>query len=138
MTGESLPWVNFIDSQIKVNSRVSPISGRKERDDEQLSAFGERLLFAIWLAGKVLGVENAKDFAEAIGKDASQLSRWMKESPRPSWGTIKKIADSLGINAQWLDEPTREGASVPDDFPVWLAARRRREAEMRQRVSGEL
>jgi transcriptional regulator with XRE-family HTH domain len=90
------------------------------------STFGERLLFAIWLSAKTLGTDNSKQFARAIGKGAPQLSKWVNEKPRPEWPSIKKIADAVGIDPLWLDEPTREGAKEPDDFPAWLRARRKR------------
>jgi transcriptional regulator with XRE-family HTH domain len=116
---------NFIASHSNVNSRVKKVSG-SERQQKSPSQFGERLLFVIWLAGKILGVENAKQFAEAIGKGQSQLSRWVKEDPRPEWTTIKRIADSVSVDPLWLDEPSRPGAVEPADFAQWLDARRTR------------
>ncbi len=99
------------------------------------SSFGDRLLFVIWLAGKVLGVDNGKQFAAAIGKGPSQLSRWLNEDPRPNWETIKAIADSVKISAVWLDDPSRADATEPPDFAEWLRARRQRAKG--RRASGE-
>jgi transcriptional regulator with XRE-family HTH domain len=109
-------------SSIQVSQKESP------------SSFGERLGFVIWLAGKVLGVDSGKQFAQAIGKRSSQLSRWLKEDPRPEWATIKRMADAVGVSPMWLDEPTANGAVEPDDFPEWLVARRRRLADEDERA----
>lgn len=124
---------NKVVSQGKVNSGVSEKSSSDNQDDSP-STIGERLLFCTWLSAKVLGTESQREFARAIGKGGTQLSKWIAEDPRPSWDSIKAIADALGINAAWLDEPGR-GGDVPRDFPEWLAARRRRQAELRRQVS---
>lgn len=126
---------NFIAFSGKVNSLVKKTSGQ-ETQQNRPSAFGERLLFVIWLAGKVLGVENSKQFAAAVGKGPSQLSRWVREDPRPGWETIKSLADAVSIDPLWLDEPTRQGAREPADFPQWLQARRQREHPQRRRANG--
>lgn len=96
------------------------------------STLGERLLFAVWLGGKILGAENSKQFADAIGKGAPQLSKWVKEEPRPSWENVKLIADAVGIDAGWLDDPTRAGTVEPPDFAQWFAARKDREKANRK------
>lgn len=106
-------------------------SGRPKKGDE--STLSERLLFAVWLSGKILGTENSKQFAAQIQKGASQLSKWVNESPRPSWENIKLIADAVRISAVWLDDPSRSGAQEPDEFPEWLASRRRRQQPKRSR-----
>lgn len=98
-----------------------------DKENEPLSTMGDRLLFTIWLAGKVLGVDSAKDFADAIGKGATQVSNWVKGQKRPEWDTIKRIADAVGINAVWLDDPTRSEAVEPPDFAEWIRPRRERE-----------
>lgn len=105
----------------------------KQSDPATLS---ERLLFAIWLAGKTLGVQNAKQFAEAIGKGAPLLSKWVSGEKRPSWGSLKTVADAVGIDAGWLDDPTRNGAVEPADFAQWLGARRAREKRTRRKGRG--
>lgn len=102
--------------------------GVSDQQNDQPSTFGERLAFAIWLAGKVLGVENAKDFAGVLGKGQPQLSRWLREDPRPAWPTIKQIAEAVDISALWLDDPTARGAIEPEDFGQWLENRRARAA----------
>jgi transcriptional regulator with XRE-family HTH domain len=98
------------------------------------SELGERLLFTVWLAGKILGAQNAKQFAEVIGKGAAQLSKWVQGKPRPSWESIKLVADSVGIDPVWLDDPTRAGAAEPADFAQWLAAKRGREQDPKPNV----
>lgn len=107
---------------------MKKVSGVKGKHD-QPPTFRERMLFAIWLAGKVLGVENSKQFAKAIGKGASQLSKWVNSNPRPALESIKLIATAVGISAAWLDDPKQPDAREPADFPVWLAARRAFEQE---------
>lgn len=91
------------------------------------ASLGERLLFSIWLAGKKLGTENSKQFAAEIEKGAPQLSRWVTGEQIPSWASIKIVADAVGIDPVWLDDPTRDGAKEPPDFGEWIAARRARE-----------
>jgi len=119
-----------------VNSLVKKDSVHHPQQNGQ-ATFGERLLFVIWLSGKVLGVENAQQFAKAVGKGASQLSRWVREDPRPNWDSIKRVADAVGVDALWLDEPGRKGAVEPPDFPEWLAARRlRAQPKGKRRASG--
>jgi transcriptional regulator with XRE-family HTH domain len=95
----------------------------------QSSTLRERLLFVVWLGGKILGAENSKQFAEVIGKGAPQLSKWINEDPRPSWENIKLIADAVRIDPVWLDAPTRENAVEPTDFAQWIGARREREGK---------
>lgn len=101
------------------------LSSQPER--AELSELGERLLFAVWLAGKILGAQNAKQFAEVIDKGAAQLSKWIQGTQRPSWESIKLVADAVQIDPVWLDDPTRPGAVEPPDFDQWFAARRARE-----------
>lgn len=117
---------------------MKKVSGAQEHNANP-STFRERLLFVIWLSGKVLGVENATQFAQAIGKGASQLSKWVNENPRPEWGSIRSIAEVVGISAAWLDDPMQRDAVEPAEFPEWLAARHSREAaaaKARRRKSG--
>ena len=109
-------------------------SSGPERKETGQSTFGERLLFVIWLGGRVLGVENNKQFAEAIDKGAAQLSKWVREEPRPSWENIKTIAGAVGVEAAWLDDPARAAGSEPPDFAEWLAARREREKRLRRKA----
>jgi transcriptional regulator with XRE-family HTH domain len=94
-------------------------------------SFGERLTFAIWLAGKVLGVENSEQFARAAKKGPSQLSKWAREDPRPNWDSIKALAEAVQIDPVWLDDSTRPNAIEPPDFPQWIAARRQRAQQTR-------
>lgn len=91
---------------------------RSSSRDEKSSSddLGERLLFAVWLGGKILGTTNSKQFAEVIGKGAAQLSKWIQGKPRPSWESIKLVADAVQIDAVWLDEPQRPGAIEPPDY----------------------
>jgi transcriptional regulator with XRE-family HTH domain len=104
------------------------------RQSERPATFGERLLFAIWLGGKVLGTDNTKEFAEAIGKNGSQVSKWIAEDPRPGWDSIKAVATAVGIDPAWLDDPQAQRAEVPADFPQWIAARRERERQSRRKA----
>lgn len=97
------------------------------------ASLGERLLFAVWLAGKKLGVESSKQFAEEIEKGAPQLSRWVTGEQTPSWASIKIVADAVGIDPVWLDDPAREGAKEPADFAEWIVARRTRERKAKAR-----
>lgn len=106
------------------------ISGLEEKQDGRpvvKSTFRDRLFFVIWYAGRELGTENMKQFGEAIGKKGTQLSKWAKEEPRPSWESIKAIADVVHLSAAWLDDPDRLEAQEPPEFAGWLAARRQRE-----------
>lgn len=128
--------VKYIDPQAFVNR---PVSKSSKSSSKRISppSLRDRLLFVIWLAGRELGVENAKQFAEAIDKDPTQLSQWVREEKRPSWASIKKVADAVGVSPLWLDEPTREGAVEPEDFQRWLISRRKREADQDKRAGGE-
>ena len=105
-------------------------------DGKQLapSTLSERLLFAVWLAGKTLGAQNGKQFAEEIGKGAPLLSRWITGEKRPNWDSLKTVADAVGISAIWLDDPTRPEAVEPPDFGQWLIARRARERRLREKT----
>jgi transcriptional regulator with XRE-family HTH domain len=125
-----------MNAHLKVNRRVSKSSGRERTKKERPPTLRERLLFVVWLAGREVGTDGSGDFAQAIGKDPTQLSRWVKERERPSWDSIKRLADAVGIDAVWLDEPTRSGAVEPPDFPRWYASRLKREAE-RPAAAGE-
>jgi hypothetical protein len=118
---------HFISFAGKVKSVVKKESGDQEKQKIP-STFRERMLFVIWLAGKVLGTDNSQQFARALRKGASQLSKWVNENPRPEWESIKKIADTVRVDPMWLDDPIRPGAHVPPDFEEWLTARRERQA----------
>lgn len=107
------------------------------QENSRPATFADRLLFVIWLAGKELGVENVGQFADAIDKNPTQLSRWIKEDPRPSWDSIKRIADAVSVDAVWLDTPERPGTTEPPDFAKWFAAKLRREQpESRRKKRG--
>lgn len=95
---------------------------------------GERLLFVIWLSGKVLGADDSKSFAAAIGKGPTQLSRWVSEKSRPEWDTVKKIAQAVGISAMWLDDPSHPDAIEPPDFATWIIPRRAKQKAARRKA----
>lgn len=114
---------NFNCHSRPVNRRMQHSSGTRRPSSPPPPSFGDRLTFAIWLAGKVLGVDNAKQFSLAIDKDAAQLSKWVREDPRPGWTNIKAVADAVGIDPLWLDDPSRDGVKEPPDFAQWWAAR---------------
>ena len=121
---------NKLDSRDKRKGSVTKFSIPVTQENEPPS-FGERLTFAIWLAGKVLGVENSEQFARAAQKGPSQLSKWIREDPRPNWESINALAKAVQIDPVWLDDPTRPNAIEPLDFPQWIAARRLRAHQTR-------
>lgn len=89
------------------------------------STYGERLRFVMWLAELELGVSSGKDFALAAGKRENQISRWLKEDPKPGWEITKGLAILAGVSPAWLDDPLTPGATEPELFGRWLDARRR-------------
>lgn len=112
-----------------------PVRKSSESADKRirLPSLRERLLFVIWLAGRELGVDSQQSFAQAIDKDPTQLSQWVREEKRPSWDSIKRVADAVSVDAEWLDDPTRQGAAEPPDFQKWFVSRLKRESEERRK-----
>lgn len=88
------------------------------------STIGDRLRFVIWFAALRLGAWTSKEFAAAVGKAESQLSRWVRDAPRPDWSNTKDIAGKVGVSAAWLDDPASPDAQEPELFQPWLRARR--------------
>jgi len=86
-------------------------------------SFGDRLRFAVWLSGKTLGVDSAKELAGVLGKGGGQLSSWVNENPRPSWENIKLIGEMIGVNPTWLDDPSSKDAKEPTDWAGWWEPR---------------
>jgi transcriptional regulator with XRE-family HTH domain len=96
------------------------------------ATFGDRLKFVIWLAAYRLGVDSGKELAEAIGVGGTQLSKWANENPCPSFPSIRKVAEAVGVSASWLDDPRAPDAREPEMFAEWWAARQRRAAQLRR------
>ena len=69
-----------------------------------------------------------------LGKGTGQLSSWANENPKPSFENIRLIAETVGVSAAWLDDPTSREAEgkEPELFAQWLAARRSREKERKR------
>lgn len=86
--------------------------------------FGDRLRFVVWLSAYTVGAESGKELAAVLGKGDNSISKWVKEKPRPSWESIKLIADTVGVDAVWLDDPTRSGAREPEQWPQWWEKRK--------------
>lgn len=78
----------------------------------------------MWWAGQSLGVWNGKEFALVMGKQDTQISRWLREDPKPTWEIIKEFAVRVGVSPTWLDDPKTPGAKPPELFEQWLRARR--------------
>jgi hypothetical protein len=112
------------------------------QDKSAEPAFGDRLRFAMWLSAMQLGTWNAKEFAAAVGRQETQISRWAREDPKPGWDVIKDLAVRVRISPTWLDDPSTPGAMPPEMFDQWLDARRRfvaqRNAEQAPRRSAKL
>ena len=89
-------------------------------------AFGDRLRFVVWLSSYTIGVDSGKELAAALGKGENSISKWVNEKPRPSWESIKLIADTVGVDAVWLDDPSRLGAREPEQWPQWWGSRHER------------
>lgn len=112
--------------------KVSSAEKQKNHSD---STFGDRLRFVIWLSAYNLGTESGKELASVIGKRPDQLSKWVKEDPRPEFGNIRLIAEAVGVNALWLDNPAATNAVEPEMWSEWYAQRlARRAAQKRKRA----
>ncbi len=105
-----------------------------KQNEPQPPPFGERLKFVIWLSAFRLGLDSAKDLAEVLGKRPDQLSRWVKEDPRPSYDTIKLIAEKVEISAPWLDDPKSPDAREPELWKEWWSRRRPAKKAARKRA----
>lgn len=55
--------------------------------------------FGAWLgrAWRAAGFETAEAFAWSMGKSPSQLSEWVSGKRKPSWPTLEKMSEQLGI-----------------------------------------
>jgi len=88
-----------------------------------VAQFGDRLRFVVWLSAQTLGVDSGKELAAVLKKGSGQLSSWVNEKPRPSWDNIRLIADTVGVNARWLDDPMSKDAVEPELFAAWWKPR---------------
>ena len=99
-----------------------------KKQKRSVSTFGDRLRFVIWLSAYNLGTESGKELAQVIGKRPDQLSKWLKEDPRPEWDNIRLIAETVGVSALWLDQPESVEAIEPEMWGEWYAKRQARHA----------
>lgn len=67
-----------------------------------------------------------------LGKRQDQLSKWAKGKAKPEWLNIRLIAEAVGVDPRWLDDPNSPGAEEPTDFPDWFAAQRARAAQRKR------
>lgn len=113
---------------------MAKLSSGTTKRPEPGSQFGERLRFVIWFSALRLGLESGKDLAAVIGKRPGQLSGWANEDPKPSFENIRLIAETVGVSAAWLDDPTSREAEgkEPELFAEWLAKRRAREKQRKR------